>query len=217
VLKSLGVKKGDRIAIYMGMIPELPIAIAGLREDRAPHSMIFGGFSADSASRAHQRHESEDRHQADGAWRRGAVVPLKASVDEALKETRTIREVTRCRTRGAPRSPRTRRTCSLGATFGGMRPSRTRPTNVLAEPMDARGHAFHFVHERDDRKNRRGIVHTTAGYLLEPVTTHRYVFDLKERGRLWCTADIGWVTGHSNIGLRSLANGCTHCALRRLA
>ena len=204
-LKSLGVAKGDRVAIYMGMVPELAIAMLACAKIGAAHSVVFGGFSAEALRERINDAKAKVVITADGAWRRGTVVPLKASVDDALTGTPTIEKVVVARTRR--RKPRRSR----------MKPGRdlwwhdlvaNASDECAAEPMDAEDMLF-ILYTSGTTGKPKGIVHTTAGYLVGATTTHRYVFDIKEDDVYWCTADIGWVTGHSYIVYGPLANGTT--------
>jgi acetyl-CoA synthetase len=203
-LKSLGVVKGDRIAIYMGMVPELAIAMLACAKIGAAHSVVFGGFSAEALRERINDAKAKVVITADGAWRRGTVVPLKASVDDALTGTPTIEKVVVYERVGK-------------ATQIAMQPGRdlwwhdvvaSASDECAAEPMDAEDMLF-ILYTSGTTGKPKGIVHTTAGYLLGASTTHRYVFDIKEDDVYWCTADIGWVTGHSYIVYGPLANGTT--------
>ena len=207
VLKSLGVKKGDRVALYMGMIPELPISMLACAKIGAPHSVVFGGFSADALRERINDAKAKVLVTADGAWRRGTVIPLKSSADEALKETPTIENVIVVE-RVAQHSP---------AAKAPMHPTRDiwwhdaiaeASDKCSAEPMDAEDMLF-ILYTSGSTGKPKGIMHTTGGYLTSAATTHRYVFDIRENDVYWCTADIGWVTGHSYIVYGPLANGCT--------
>jgi acetyl-CoA synthetase len=203
-LKSLGVKKGDRVAIYLGMVPELAIAMLGCAKIGAPHSIVFGGFSADSLRERINDAQAKIVITGDGAWRRGSVVPLKANVDEALTGTPTIEKVVVVERVGK-------------ATEITMQPGRDLWWHELvakasdqceAEPMDAED-ILYILYTSGTTGKPKGVVHTTGGYLVGTSTTHRMIFDIKEDDVYWCTADIGWVTGHSYIVYGPLANGCT--------
>ena len=211
-LKSLGVAKGDRVAIYMGMVPELAIAMLACAKIGAPHSIVFGGFSAEALRERINDAKAKVVITADGAWRRGTVVPLKASVDEALRGTPTIEKVVVVRRVGE-------------AAKISMKPGRDLWWHELvagasdecaAEPMDAEDMLF-ILYTSGTTGKPKGIVHTTGGYLVGAATTHRYVFDIKEDDVYWCTADIGWVTGHSYVVYGPLANGATIADVRRHA
>ena len=203
-LKSLGVVKGDRIAIYMGMVPELAIAMLACAKIGAAHSVVFGGFSAEALRERINDAKAKVVITADGAWRRGTVVPLKVSVDDALTGTPTIEKVVVYERIG-----------KLAQIS--MKPGRdvwwhdvvaNASDECAAEPMDAEDMLF-ILYTSGTTGKPKGIVHTTAGYLLGASVTHRYVFDIKEDDVFWCTADIGWVTGHSYIVYGPLANGTT--------
>jgi len=203
-LKSLGVVKGDRVAIYMGMVPELAIAMLACAKIGAAHSVVFGGFSAEALRERINDARAKVVITADGAWRRGAVVPLKASVDDALAGTPTIEKVVVFERVGK-------------AAQASMKPGRdlwwhelvaSASGECAAEQMDAEDMLF-ILYTSGTTGKPKGVVHTTAGYLLGASTTHRYVFDIKQDDVYWCTADIGWVTGHSYIVYGPLANGTT--------
>ncbi len=203
-LRSLGVAKGDRVAIYMGMVPELAIAMLACAKIGAPHSIVFGGFSAEALRERINDAKAKVVITCDGAWRRGSVVPLKASVDEALRDTPTIQNVVVVRRVG-------------DAAKATMQPGRdvwwheivdAASDQCAAEPMDAEDMLF-VLYTSGTTGKPKGIVHTSGGYLVGVSTTHRYVFDIKEDDVYWCTADIGWVTGHSYIVYGPLANGAT--------
>ena len=203
-LRSLGVAKGDRVAIYMGMVPELAIAMLACAKIGAPHSIVFGGFSAEALRERINDAKAKVVVTCDGAWRRGSVVPLKASVDEALRDTPTVTNVVVVRRVG-------------DAAQATMQPERdvwwheitgAASDKCAAEPMDAEDMLF-VLYTSGTTGKPKGIVHTSGGYLVGVSTTHRYVFDIKEDDIYWCTADIGWVTGHSYIVYGPLANGAT--------
>ena len=203
-LKSLGVAKGDRVAIYMGMVPELAIAMLACAKIGAAHSVVFGGFSAEALRERINDAKAKVLITADGAWRRGTVVPLKASVDDALTGTPTIEKVVVLERVGktAPISMKPGRDLWWHDVIANA------SDECAAEPMDAEDMLF-ILYTSGTTGKPKGVVHTTAGYLLGVSTTHRYVFDIKEDDVYWCTADIGWVTGHSYIVYGPLANGTT--------
>jgi len=204
VLKSLGVKKGDRVALYMGMTPELPIAMLACAKIGAPHSVVFGGFSVESLRERINDAQAKVLITADGAWRRGNVVPLKANVDEALLGTPTIENVVVLERIGKA----AKITMKSGRDLWWHEVMATASDKCDAEPMDAED-MLYILYTSGTTGKPKGIVHTTAGYLVGVSTTHRYIFDVKESDVYWCTADIGWVTGHSYIVYGPLANGTT--------
>jgi acetyl-CoA synthetase len=203
-LKSLGVVKGDRVAIYMGMVPELAIAMLACAKIGAAHSVVFGGFSAEALRERINDAKAKVLITADGAWRRGTVVPLKASVDDALTGTPSIEKVVVLQRVGnvAPISMEPLRDVWWHDLVADA------SDECAAEPMDAEDMLF-ILYTSGTTGKPKGVVHTTAGYLVGASTTHRYVFDIKEDDVYWCTADIGWVTGHSYIVYGPLANGTT--------
>jgi acetyl-CoA synthetase len=206
-LKSLGVKKGDRVAIYMGMIPELPITMLACAKIGAPHSVVFGGFSAEALRERINDAKCKVLVTADGAWRRGNIVPLKATCDEAVAGTPTIEKVIVVR-RVSIHDPAVTVTMKQGRDIWWHEAIEDQSDKCAAEPMDAEDMLF-ILYTSGTTGKPKGIVHTTGGYLVGASTTHRYIFDIKENDVYWCTADIGWITGHSYIVYGPLANGCT--------
>jgi acetyl-CoA synthetase len=202
-LKTLGVTKGTPVAIYMGMIPELPIAMLACARLGAPHMVVFGGFSADSLSARINDMECEVLITQDEAWRRGSKIPLKRIADEALESTETIRSVVVLGRTGGEvpmQDGRDHRWDDLVESAGDACP---------CEPMDAEDLLF-LMYTSGTTAKPKGIVHTTAGYLVGAATTHHYIFDLKrDEDVYWCAADIGWITGHSYIVYGPLCNQAT--------
>ncbi len=202
-LKSLGVKKGDRITIYLPMVPELPIAMLACARLGAPHSVVFGGFSSESLRDRINDSEAKILITADGGYRRGRVVPLKENADEAVK--------------GAPTTEKVIVVRRTGTADDLMNPDTDVWWHDLmegqsqvcpAEPLDSED-ILYLLYTSGTTGKPKGIVHTTAGYLLGTYATTKWIFDLKEDDVYWCTADIGWVTGHSYIVYGPLSNGAT--------
>jgi acetyl-CoA synthetase len=203
VLKGLGVVKGDRIAIYMPMIPELPVAMLACARLGAAHSVVFGGFSPDSISDRVNDAESKVIITADGGFRRGAPAGLKANVDLALADTPTIEHVVVVQRTGQDvdmTEGRDHWYHDLMAEADAECP----PVSVEAENL------LYLLYTSGTTAKPKGIMHTTGGYLTQVAFTHKYIFDLHpETDVYWCAADIGWVTGHSYIVYGPLANGAT--------
>ncbi len=202
VLKSLGVKKGDRIAIYMPMIPELAIAMLACTRIGAPHSIVFGGFSPISLRDRIIDAEAKILITSDGGWRRGKVVSLKENADDATKETPSIEKVIVVK--------RTENDIDFveGRDLWWHDLMKNASPNCEAEPMDAED-ILYILYTSGTTAKPKGVVHTTGGYLTGVYATTKWVFDLKEEDIYWCTADIGWVTGHSYIVYGPLALGVT--------
>jgi acetyl-CoA synthetase len=202
VLKSLGVSKGDRVAIYMGMTPELPIAMLACARIGAPHSVVFGGFSSNAlVDRIHDSQATAVITQ-DGSYRRGAEVKLFPAVEEALKSCPSVKSVVVYKRTGSPirlQAGRDHWWHELMASVSDQCP---------AEPLDSE-HPLYILYTSGTTGKPKGVVHTTGGYSVGTALTCKYVFDLKEEDTYWCTADIGWVTGHSYIVYGPLQNGAT--------
>jgi acetyl-CoA synthetase len=202
-LRTLGVRKGDTVAIYMGMTPELPVAMLACARIGAAHSVVFGGFSADALVERINDARSVAVITADGAWRRGKVVPLKAQVDQAVAQTPTVRHVVVLRRTGNEVTWQDGRDHWWTDLCAAAAPA------CPPEPMDAEDLLF-VLYTSGSTGKPKGIAHTTGGYLTQVAASHRYVFDLRAAEDVyWCTADCGWVTGHSYIVYGPLANGAT--------
>ena len=205
VLKSLGVKRGDRVALYMPLIPELAIAMLACSRIGAVHSVVFGGFSAESLRDRINDAQAVMLVTADGGYRRGQIVPLKQMADEALRETPSIRHVVVVqRQAGAPIPVHMQE----GRDHWYHRLMQDAALECAPEPMDAED-MLYILYTSGTTGKPKGIVHTTGGYLTGAYATTKWVFDLKEDDVYWCTADIGWVTGHSYVVYGPLANGAT--------
>ncbi|MBM3677526.1 MAG: acetate--CoA ligase [Actinobacteria bacterium] len=205
-LRQLGVGKGTRVAIYMGMIPELAVAMLACARLGAPHTVVFGGFSADALADRMNDMECEVLVTQDEAWRRGGRVPLKVTADEAMGEAPGVRRSLVVRRTGADVSM----TEGRDHWYHEVAPLVSDdPASCPCEPMDSEDLLF-LMYTSGTTAKPKGIAHTTAGYLVGASTTHHYVFDLKsERDVYWCAADIGWITGHSYIVYGPLCNGAT--------
>jgi len=202
VLKSLGVKAGDKVAIYMPMIPEAAVAMLACTRVGAAHTIVFGGFSADSLRDRINDCGAKLCITADGGYRRGKVVPLKANVDKALASTPTIEKCVVVRRTGEAVAFDAKRDVwwhDLMAKADPVCP----PASLPAEQP------LFILYTSGTTGKPKGIVHTTGGYLLGAHMTTKYVFDLHEDDVYWCTADIGWVTGHSYVVYGPLSNGAT--------
>ncbi len=201
-LRTLGVRKGDRVAIYLGMIPELPVAMLACARIGAPHSVVFGGFSAEALKDRINDAQAKVLITADGAWRRGSVVPLKASADEAVKDCPSIEHVITVRRTQSEHS------FTPGRDLWWHDLVAEQPAECEPEEMDAED-VLYLLYTSGTTGKPKGIVHTTGGYLTQVAATHRMIFDIHEDDVYWCAADIGWVTGHSYIVYGPLANHTT--------
>jgi len=202
VLKRMGVNAGDRITLYMPMVPELAIAMLACARIGATHSIIFGGFSSDAVAERNNDAQAKLVITADAGWRRGKEVPLKAAVDESLEKSPTVEKVIVYQRTGADVT---------------MVPDRDYWWHELMEnesadcdptPVDSE-HPLFILYTSGSTGKPKGVLHTTAGYMLGAQMTTRWVFDLSESDTYWCTADIGWITGHSYVVYGPLANGAT--------
>jgi acetyl-CoA synthetase len=202
-LTSLGVQKGDRVAIYMPMIPETAVAMLACARIGAPHSVVFGGFSAEALSGRILDADARVVITADGGWRRGTATPLKPAVDEALESCPDVRTVLVVRRTGNDVAWTEGRDVWWHDVVDAANDTHE------AEPHDSE-HPLYILYTSGTTAKPKGILHTTGGYLTQVAYTHHAVFDLKpETDVYWCAADIGWVTGHSYIVYGPLANGAT--------
>ncbi|HSR68880.1 MAG TPA: acetate--CoA ligase [Acidobacteriota bacterium] len=204
-LHRLGIEEGDRVAIYMGMVPELAVAMLACARIGAPHTVVFGGFSPESLRDRINDCQAKLLITADGSWRRGSVVPLKQNADEAVRGCPSIENLLVVNRTTDP----TRVNMKDGRDHWWHREMR-RSGDAYVEPahLDSE-HPLYILYTSGTTGKPKGLLHTTGGYLTGATATCKYVFDLKEEDTYWCTADIGWVTGHSYIVYGPLANGAT--------
>ena len=205
VLSDLGVDRGDRVTIYLPMIPESAVAMLACARIGAIHSVVFGGFSPDSLADRNNDAESKLLITADGGWRRGGVVPLKANADAALAKSPTVRHVVVVR-RGGTLSEQVDAHMQAGRDHWYHDVMAAAPSERASEHMDAEDTLF-ILYTSGTTGKPKGVLHTTGGYLTHVYATTRVVFDLHDEDVYWCTADVGWITGHSYIVYGPLANG----------
>ncbi|MEW8958283.1 MAG: acetate--CoA ligase [Moorella sp. (in: firmicutes)] len=202
VLRSLGIKRNDRVTIYLPMIPELPIAMLACTRIGAVHNVVFGGFSAAALRERINDIGAKVLITADGGFRKGKIVALKENADTALAGTPTIEKVIVTKRTGQAVN------MQRGRDLWWHELMAAAPLYTPPEHMEAEDPLF-ILHTSGTTGKPKGIVHTTGGYLVGVTTTSRYIFDLKDEDVYWCTADIGWITGHSYVVYGPLANGAT--------
>lgn len=202
VLKRLGVKKGDRVTIYLPMIPEAAIAMLACTRIGAIHSVVFGGFSSGALAERIRDAEAKVLITADGGYRRGQIVPLKQNADEALREVSSVEHVVVVRRTGeeVPWTP--------GRDHWWHELMEAASDRCEAEPMEAEEPLF-ILYTSGSTGKPKGVLHTLGGYMTYVYLTTKLVFDLKDEDVYWCTADVGWITGHSYVVYGPLLNGAT--------
>jgi acetyl-CoA synthetase len=206
VLRGLGIRKGDRVAIYLPLIPELVVAMLACARIGAVHSVVFGGFSAESLRDRINDQQARLLITADGGYRRGNVIQLKRVADEALQHTPSIEKVVVVQRRKTPFHVEYDFIQGRDLWYHDL--LHKAAFRADPEPMDAED-MLYILYTSGTTGKPKGIVHTTGGYLVGTYATTKWVFDLKEEDVYWCTADIGWVTGHSYVVYGPLANGAT--------
>jgi len=205
VLRGLGVQKGDRVAIYMGMVPEVVVGMLACARIGAPHTVVFGGFAAESLRDRINDCGAKVVLTQDGALRRGNVVPLKATVDRALEGTKSVEKVVVLARLGEKAESK----LVPGRDLDWYEAVATAdPARGGAEIVDAE-HPLFILYTSGSTGKPKGVLHTTAGYLAGTHLTSKYTFDLKDNDVYWCTADVGWITGHSYLVYGPLSNGAT--------
>ncbi len=202
VLKGLGVQKGDRVTIYLPMIAEAAIAMLACARIGAVHSVVFGGFSASALADRINDAQAKVLITADGGWRRGGVVPLKANSDEALADAKSIENVVVVKRCGNEVHMEPGRDHWYHELMANASP------DCPPEPMDAEDPLF-ILYTSGSTGKPKGVMHTTGGYSVYTYLTAQYIFDLKDTDTYFCTADVGWITGHSYVVYGLLQNGAT--------
>ncbi len=208
VLRELGVERGDRVAIYLPMVPEAAISMLACARIGAIHSVVFGGFSPESLSDRINDANAKVLITADGGYRRGQVIPLKRNSDKALESTPSIENVIVVQRRPGAGGDEAFAEMVEGRDHWWHRLMRNQPIHAEPAEMDAED-VLYILYTSGTTGKPKGIVHTTGGYLTGVTSTTKLVFDLRDDDVFWCTADIGWVTGHSYVVYGPLANGAT--------
>ena len=203
--KSLGVERGSHVAVYMGMVPELPVTMLALARIGAPFTVVFGGFSPDSLSGRINDMQCTHLITQDGSWRRGKVFDLKVNADAAMDAAPSVTSCVVVRRGGNDVAMRSGRDVWWHDVVSGQSPD---PASCPCEEMDSEDLLF-LMYSSGTTGKPKGVVHTTAGYLAGTAATHEYIFDIKPDTVYWCAADIGWITGHSYIVFGPLVNGTT--------
>jgi acetyl-CoA synthetase len=202
VLKGLGVKRGDVVAVYMPMVPELVIALLACARLGAPHTVVFGGFSAEALAGRIEDCKAKVLVTADGGYRRGKLVPLKENADAAAALCSSVQHVVVFQRAGTPIN------WSHGRDHWWHELSSNAPSHCPPEPVDSE-HPLYILYTSGSTGKPKGILHTTGGYLVGTALSSKWVFDLKDDDTFWCTADVGWVTGHSYLVYGPLCQGAT--------
>ncbi|MEX0613065.1 MAG: AMP-binding protein, partial [Pirellulales bacterium] len=198
VLKELGIKAGDRVSIYMPMVPELAVAMLACARIGAIHSVIFAGFSAEAIAERNRDASAKLQITADSGWRRGKALPLKETVDEALAKSPSVEKCIVLRRDGTGGASGTRVNMQSGRDFWWHDLMEKASADCPAAPLDSEAPLF-ILYTSGSTGKPKGIKHTTAGFNLFTKKTFQWVFDHRDEDIFWCTADIGWVTGHSYV------------------